>query len=140
LQAQQRSADVMAEPRQDGDLRHPFGVRVGLSLAAHHRDDAAPGTRLHGSERRRILSARRKLPHLRRICRLLPDGIAGAGTGDGGSSGMSERVLRIGLPLVTLAIGVLAWGLIVWIKSFPPYVLPGPGLVFSTLISDWAIL
>ena len=53
---------------------------------------------------------------------------------------MSERVLRIGLPLVTLAIGVLAWGLIVWIKSFPPYVLPGPGLVFSTLISDWAIL
>ncbi len=53
---------------------------------------------------------------------------------------MSGRALRFLLPLATLAIGIAAWDLIVRLKGIPPYVLPGPGLVFSTLIADWGVL
>jgi NitT/TauT family transport system permease protein len=51
-----------------------------------------------------------------------------------------ERWMRFALPLVTLALGIAAWDLVVRIKSIPPYVLPGPSLVFETLVADWAIL
>lgn len=51
-----------------------------------------------------------------------------------------ERLYRFALPVVMLAAGVLAWDLVVRIKSIPVYVLPGPGLVFSTLIADWSVL
>ena len=53
---------------------------------------------------------------------------------------MSDRVLRIVLPVAALAIGVLVWDLVVRLNELPPYILPGPGLVISTLISDWPIL
>ena len=53
---------------------------------------------------------------------------------------MSERVLRIVLPAAALAIGVLVWDLVVRVNELPPYILPGPGLVLSTLVSDWPIL
>jgi NitT/TauT family transport system permease protein len=53
---------------------------------------------------------------------------------------MSERALRVVLPVVVLAILVLAWELIVRGFAIPPYVLPGPGLVLSTLIADWGLL
>ena len=33
--------DAVAGAAPHGDLRHPFGVRVGLSVAAHRGDDAA---------------------------------------------------------------------------------------------------
>jgi NitT/TauT family transport system permease protein len=51
-----------------------------------------------------------------------------------------DRILRVLLPLVTLAFGILVWDLAVRIKAIPPYVLPGPGLVFATLLTDWPIL
>ncbi len=51
-----------------------------------------------------------------------------------------ERLIRFVLPAVTLALGIAAWDLAVRIKSIPPYVLPGPGLVLATLIADWSIL
>lgn len=51
-----------------------------------------------------------------------------------------ERFLRLVLPIITLALGIVAWDVVVRINSMPPYVLPGPGLVFSTLLSDWAVL
>src|SRR5215510_13177304 len=51
-----------------------------------------------------------------------------------------EGALRIVLPIALLALGVLSWGLVVRLKGIPPYVLPGPGLVFTTLVSDWSIL
>jgi NitT/TauT family transport system permease protein len=51
-----------------------------------------------------------------------------------------DRILRVLLPLITLALGIVIWDLIVRIKAIPPYVLPGPALVFSTLLSDWALL
>ena len=50
------------------------------------------------------------------------------------------RLIRILLPIVVLALGIAAWALVVRINDIPPYVLPGPGAVFGTLISDWAIL
>jgi NitT/TauT family transport system permease protein len=51
-----------------------------------------------------------------------------------------ERMIRFALPLATLALGILAWDLVVRIKSIPPYILPSPGLVFETLITDWPLL
>src|SRR4030095_3316849 len=51
-----------------------------------------------------------------------------------------DRVLRVLLPIAVLALGVVLWELVVRIGEIPPYVLPSPGLVFSTLISDWAVL
>jgi len=53
---------------------------------------------------------------------------------------MTERILRIGLPVLVLALGVLVWHWVVRAFAIPPYVLPGPGLVFGTLIGDGALL
>jgi NitT/TauT family transport system permease protein len=53
---------------------------------------------------------------------------------------MNERQLRIGLPFVVLALGVLAWDLVVRVNAIPPFILPSPGLVLTTLVSDWPIL
>jgi NitT/TauT family transport system permease protein len=54
--------------------------------------------------------------------------------------GGRERQLRLILPLATLVIGVVIWDLVVRVQGIPPYVLPGPGLVLQTLVSDGAIL
>ena len=35
---------------------------------------------------------------------------------------------------------MLAWDLVVRLRGIPPYVLPGPVLVFETLIADWTLL
>ena len=51
-----------------------------------------------------------------------------------------ERLLRILLPILVLAGGVALWHLVVRLYDLPPYVLPGPLLVFSTLVSDWPVL
>jgi NitT/TauT family transport system permease protein len=44
------------------------------------------------------------------------------------------------LPMVVLALIVLAWDGIVRALAIPPYILPGPGLVLSTLIADSGLL
>ena len=51
-----------------------------------------------------------------------------------------ERVLRIALPILALVAGVLVWDLVVRIGSIEPYVLPSPGLVAATLVTDWSVL
>jgi NitT/TauT family transport system permease protein len=51
-----------------------------------------------------------------------------------------DRVARILLPAAVLALVLLAWDLVVRAKNIPPYVLPGPGLVFATLWSDRVLL
>src|SRR5262252_5454533 len=51
-----------------------------------------------------------------------------------------DRALRVLLPIAVLALGVLAWEEVVRFYNIQPYVLPGPWLVFSTLISDWSVL
>jgi NitT/TauT family transport system permease protein len=44
-----------------------------------------------------------------------------------------DRVLRIVLPAVVLALGLSLWALVVWIGNIPPYVLPSPELILQTL-------
>ena len=53
---------------------------------------------------------------------------------------MSDRILRIGLPVLVLAAGVLVWDLVVRVFAIPPFVLPAPGLVLTTLVSDGGLL
>jgi NitT/TauT family transport system permease protein len=51
-----------------------------------------------------------------------------------------DRILRIVLPIVVLALVLLIWEAVVRIKNIPPYVLPAPDLILQTLVSDWALL
>jgi NitT/TauT family transport system permease protein len=51
-----------------------------------------------------------------------------------------DQVARVLLPVGVLALGIFAWDLVVRVNSIPPYVLPGPGLVFATLWSDRTLL
>jgi len=51
-----------------------------------------------------------------------------------------EQALRILAPAGVLALGIVLWDLIVRINGIPPYILPSPGLVLTTLVSDWPIL
>src|ERR1700677_2781398 len=51
-----------------------------------------------------------------------------------------ERLVRIVLPVVVLAMGVAAWEIVVRVNDIPPYVLPGPGAVFRTLVNDWPVV
>ncbi len=51
-----------------------------------------------------------------------------------------DRILRIALPIVVLALVLLIWEAVVRIKNIPPYVLPAPGLILQTLVSDSALL
>ncbi len=51
-----------------------------------------------------------------------------------------DRVLRTLLPFLMLALTVCLWDVVVRWNNIPPYVLPGPRLVFDTLISDWGVL
>ena len=51
-----------------------------------------------------------------------------------------DRVLRIALPIIVLALGIAIWELAVRIGNIPPYVLPAPGLILRTLIDDWTLL
>src|SRR6516225_2053267 len=54
--------------------------------------------------------------------------------------GLAIEWPRIVLPITTLALGILIWDLVVRIKDIPPFILPGPGLVASTIVSDWTLL
>ena len=51
-----------------------------------------------------------------------------------------DRALRIALPILVLALLLLIWEAIVRINHIPPYVLPGPGLILTTLVDDWELL
>jgi NitT/TauT family transport system permease protein len=52
----------------------------------------------------------------------------------------SARVLRIVLPIIVLAFVVACWDIVVRVFAIPPYVLPAPGVVLTTLISDGGLL
>lgn len=57
-----------------------------------------------------------------------------------GAANRALGPLRFGLPVATLAAGLLAWDLIVRLNDLPPYTLPGPWLVLTTLVHDWSLL
>jgi NitT/TauT family transport system permease protein len=51
-----------------------------------------------------------------------------------------DRVLRIALPIIVLALVLAVWEAVVRIGNIPPYVLPAPSLILQTLVSDWPLL
>lgn len=54
-----------------------------------------------------------------------------------------KRIEKFGkwvLPTLVLVIMLVLWDRIVVWNEIPHYILPGPGLVFETLIKDWAML
>ena len=53
---------------------------------------------------------------------------------------MSERHWRIALPVLVLLLVMALWQTLVQIWVIPPYVLPSPALVLSTLVSDAPLL
>src|SRR5215472_1200397 len=53
---------------------------------------------------------------------------------------MSARALRVSLQIVMLVLVVFCWDLLVRAFAIPPYVLPSPGLVLTTLIADAGLL
>jgi NitT/TauT family transport system permease protein len=53
---------------------------------------------------------------------------------------MSEKFARLGLPIAVLTLLIVVWHAVVTFNDIPPFVLPGPVLVFSTVIADWGIL
>jgi NitT/TauT family transport system permease protein len=57
-----------------------------------------------------------------------------------GRGGAIPGLIRIALPIAVLALGIVAWSLVVRLNNIPPYVLPGPDVVFQTLIGDWSVL
>ena len=56
------------------------------------------------------------------------------------ASDRAARILRFVLPVVVPAAGTVAWELVVRVNNIPPYVLPAPSAIFSTLVSDWGVL
>ena len=51
-----------------------------------------------------------------------------------------DRVLRVVLPVIVLALSLAAWELVVRLAHIPPYVLPAPSLILQTFIADRALL
>ncbi len=51
-----------------------------------------------------------------------------------------ERMLRVLLPGIVLAFGLLIWEAAVRIGNVPVYVLPAPFLILKTLVTDWSLL
>ena len=51
-----------------------------------------------------------------------------------------DRVLRIVLPVIVLALSLAVWELVVRLASIPPYVLPAPSLILHTFIADRVLL
>lgn len=51
-----------------------------------------------------------------------------------------ERFGKWTMPVVVMVIMLVLWDRIVVLNAIPHYILPGPGLVFETLVKDWAIL
>ncbi|MEM8853882.1 MAG: ABC transporter permease [Pseudomonadota bacterium] len=53
---------------------------------------------------------------------------------------LRDKRLKVILPICVLIAFLTAWDLIVVLNEIPTYILPRPGLVLSTLVSDWAVL
>jgi NitT/TauT family transport system permease protein len=47
-----------------------------------------------------------------------------------------SRWPRIVLPIATLLLGIAVWDLVVRVRDIPHYLLPGPGVVAATLVTD----
>ncbi|MEO1019691.1 MAG: ABC transporter permease [Pseudomonadota bacterium] len=56
------------------------------------------------------------------------------------STAVSERVLRIAVPIAMLLLAILVWHLYVTLNNVPHYILPSPALVANALWEDWGTL
>jgi NitT/TauT family transport system permease protein len=61
-------------------------------------------------------------------------------TAQAGPENLGHHIVRILLPAAVLVAGIAIWELAVRLDNIPPYVLPGPSAVFTTLVSDWGVL
>ena len=114
LSPQQRSAGAVAQAAHDRHLRHPFGVRVGVSVAARDRDVAAARAHQCRISHRHAGAAGRGFPDVGRLCRLLPRSLEGADALLCGAAPAHELLhailFAILLPVVVLAAGHRAVG------------------------------
>jgi NitT/TauT family transport system permease protein len=53
---------------------------------------------------------------------------------------MSERIMRVMLPLIVFALVLALWQAVVQIGDIPAYLLPGPILIARTLVADSPLL
>jgi len=51
-----------------------------------------------------------------------------------------ERVLRVVIPIVMVALAIGLWQLHITINNVPHYIMPAPGKVVETLFTDWPTL
>jgi NitT/TauT family transport system permease protein len=86
--------------------------------------------------------------------RALPPGAIAPGAMDGTDAGampvFAAEATVLGIPrsqwpsiIAPMVVGIIAlafWEWIVWYKSIPHYVLPGPIQIGQTLITDWPTL
>ena len=56
---------------------------------------------------------------------------------EGDGRARRERLVRWLAPLAIALVAIGAWELVVRVNQIPPYILPGPGLVASSLVNDW---
>ncbi len=52
----------------------------------------------------------------------------------------AEKLINIALPVTIFLLAIAGWEALVRWKEIPPYVLPSPSLIASTMVKDWAIL
>lgn len=53
---------------------------------------------------------------------------------------VSERVLKIAIPLAMLVVMIAAWWVYVVVEKVPPYIMPTPDAVVGSLVNDWPTL
>jgi NitT/TauT family transport system permease protein len=53
---------------------------------------------------------------------------------------VSERVLRIGVPIAMFVLAIMSWHIYVTVNEVPHYILPSPSAVAGALWNDWATL
>jgi NitT/TauT family transport system permease protein len=51
-----------------------------------------------------------------------------------------QSLLRWALPVIVFVAALLAWEAYVRLGEVPPYVLPSPSLIWTTLLTDWPVL
>jgi NitT/TauT family transport system permease protein len=49
----------------------------------------------------------------------------------------NQKVLETLLPTFTLVLALFVWEFVVWAAAVPPYLLPAPSLILTTLFKDW---
>jgi NitT/TauT family transport system permease protein len=56
------------------------------------------------------------------------------------SASSNRRSLKVLLPLAISVAAIGGWEAYVRIRDVPPYILPAPSLIASTLVTDWSLL